>query len=336
MSPEVAEFFRDQPVFVTGATGFVGWHVADDLGRAGAQIRVLVRPGSETRLEPSGNWNAVRGDLLDRPGLVRALDGCRYLFHVAGDYRFWAREPGAILRNNATGTAQILDAARDAGIERVVVTSTPGILARNGNAIGDESRLADPRLLEGPYKRGKFAAYLETQKRIEAGQWIVAALPTAPIGPRDVKPTPTGAMIVQFLNGRIPFLARTGLNFVDVRNAARGHLQAMVRGVSGERYLLGSENLWLRDFFVRLAMLVAGARAPTRYAPYQLSYAAACCSELWARWSGREPFVTREGVKMSRYPHFFTSEKAIREIGYAPGGIDDAMRDAITYFRARE
>ena len=331
--PDVANFFAGQQVLVTGASGFIGWHVADRLVDAGARVRALVRP-TTARGEEAFEW--VEGDLLRRDSLDAALRGCRYLFHVAGDYRFWARDPREIYANNVQGTINVLDAAKAAGVESIVYTSTTGILERGTRErLAVESRLVSPAAFTGPYKRSKFEAFREAQSRADAGWPIVTALPTAPIGPHDLKPTPTGMIIVQFLNGRIPMLARTGLNFVDVRQCALGHLLAMVRGQRGERYLLGGVNLWLGEFLQKLEPF-GYHRAPHRHAPHWLSYATACVSESIAKFvRGWTPFVTRESVQMSRGPHFSSNEKAERELGYEMIGIEAAIRDAVADFAAR-
>ena len=327
------EFFAGQQVLVTGASGFIGWHVADQLGQAGAKVRALVRPATR-RHDEAFEW--FEGDLLRRDSLAAAAKDCRYVFHVAGDYRFWARDPAEIFANNVQGTINLLEAARSAGAEKIVYTSTTGILERGTlDRLATEDRLASPSSFKGPYKRSKFEAFLEAQSRAEAGWPIVTALPTAPIGPHDLKPTPTGMIIVQFLNGRIPMLARTGLNFVDVRQCALGHLLALTRGQPGQRYLLGGTNLWLGEFLQRLEPF-GKHRAPRRHAPHWLSYATACVSEMVAGFSrSRQPFVTRESVQMSRGPHFSSNEKAERELGYEANPLDAAIRDAVTDFAAR-
>lgn len=330
---EISDFFAGERVLVTGASGFIGWHVADLLSAAGAEVRALVRPTTRHGAE---RFSWVEGDLLQPETLTSALRDCRYLFHVAGDYRFWARDVREIFANNVQGTINILEAAKAAGVERLVYTSTTGILERGTpERLAREDRLAAPSTFKGPYKRSKFEAFQEAQRRADAGWPIVIALPTAPIGPHDLKPTPTGAIIVQFLKGRIPMLARTGLNFVDVRQCALGHLLAMVRGERGERYLLGGTNLWLREFLQKLEPYSAH-RAPRRHAPFWLSYATACLSETMARLSdGTHPFVTRESVQMSRGPHFSSNEKAEGALGYTSVPIDDAIRDAVADFAAR-
>jgi len=322
---------------VTGASGFIGWHVAQQLVDAGAKVRALIRPATLRRYREPEQFEWVEGDLTDRQSLDRAIKGCRYLFHVAGDYRFWARDPQAIHASNVQGTINVLEAAKAAGVEKIVVTSTTGILRRGtADQLADESQLVSPDQLCGPYKSSKFEAFLETDRRAQSGWPIVTVLPTAPIGTHDIKPTPTGMIIVQFLNGRIPMLARTGLNFVDVRQCALGHLLAMTRGRAAERYLLGGVNLWLREFLQRLEPY-SKYRAPGLHAPHWLSYATACASELVARMSSHwVPFVTRESVRMSRKPHFSSNAKAESELGYETMPIEDAIHDAVGDFSSRE
>jgi dihydroflavonol-4-reductase len=330
---DVSAFFGGHKVLVTGASGFIGWHVANKLVEAGSQVRALVRGASE-HAEEAFDW--IEGDLLHRATLDEAMRGCRYVFHLAGDYRFWAHDEREIFANNVQGTINVLESAREAEVENIVYTSTTGILERGTlERLATESRLASPSSFHGPYKRSKFEAFGEAQQRAEAGWPIVIALPTAPIGPHDVKPTPTGMIIVQFLNGRIPMLARTGLNFGDVRQCALGHLLAMVRGQRGERYLLGGTNLWLGEFLQKLEPF-ATHRAPRLHAPHWLSYATACASETLAKFVPKwKPFVTREAVQMSRGPHFSSNAKAERELGYKAIPIDDAIRDAVNDFASR-
>ena len=330
---DVVAALSGHKVLVTGASGFVGWHVATQLVAAGACVRALIRPSTKRKAE-AFEWHD--GDLLRRDSLDAAMKDCRYVFHVAGDYRFWARDPQEIFANNVQGTINVLEAARAANVEKIVCTSTTGILEPGtAEKPTNETRLASPAHFKGPYKRSKFAAYLEGQKRAAAGWPIVTALPTAPLGPHDLRPTPTGMIIVQFLNRRIPLLAHTGLNFVDVRQCARGHLLALVRGRLGERYLLGGINLWLRELLERLESY-AQHRAPRLYAPHYLSLATACVSEAVARFSGvRSPFVTREAVRMSRGPHFSSNVKAERELGYEVVPIERAVSDAVEDFAAR-
>jgi dihydroflavonol-4-reductase len=331
---DLHHFFVGQHVFITGASGFIGSHVASLLVQTGAHVRAIAR-SIKGRRDPAIHW--VAGDLLRRDSIGAAMKDCRYVFHVAGDYRFWARDPREIFANNVQGTINLLEAAKRCGVEKIVCTSTTGILEPGTpERLASEERLASPSQFKGPYKRSKFLSYLEVKKRTDTGWPIATTLPTAPIGPRDVRPTPTGMIVVAFLNGRIPLLAHTGLNFVDVRQCALGHLLSMARGQSGERYLLGGINLWLRDFLKQVE-LYGRYRTPRFYAPHWLSFLTACASEtagrLWPNWT---PFVTRESVQMSRGPHFSSNAKAENELGYFPStSIDRAIHDAVDDFVAR-
>jgi dihydroflavonol-4-reductase len=331
---DLHHFFGGQHVLVTGASGFIGSHVASLLVQTGARVRAFAR-STKGRRDPAIEW--VEGNLLCRDSIDAATKDCRYIFHVAGDYRFWARDPREIFANNVQGTINLLEAGRRRGVEKIVCTSTTGILEPGTpERLATEERLACSSQFKGPYKRSKYRSYLEVKKRVDAGWPIVTTLPTAPIGPNDVRPTPTGMIIVAFLNGRIPLLAHTGLNFVDVRHCALGHLLTMARGKSGERYLLGGINLWLRDFLKRVEPY-AHYRTPRSYAPHWLSFLTACASETAARFlPGWTPFVTRESVQMSRGPHFSSNAKARNELAYVPTfSIDQAVHDAVEDFIAR-
>ena len=331
---DLNHFFGGQQVFVTGASGFIGSHVASFLVQTGARVRAFAR-SAKGRRDRAIDW--VEGDLLCREQIEAAMKDCRYVFHVAGDYRFWAPDPREIFANNVQGTINLLEAAKRCGVEKIACTSTTGILeSGTPERLATEERLASPSQFKGPYKYSKFRSYLEAKKRADAGWPIVTTLPTAPIGPNDVRPTPTGMIVVAFLNGRIPLLAQTGLNFVDVRNCALGHLLSMARGKSGERYLLGGINLWLREF-LKLVEPYARYRTPRFYAPHWLSFLTACASETAAQFSPSWiPFVTRESVQMSRGPHFSSNAKAGHELGYVPtSSIDQAIHDAVEDFVAR-
>jgi dihydroflavonol-4-reductase len=321
-------------VLVTGARGFLGWHVAKLLLKAGAKVRGLTRSQRAPLPEEDPGIDWYEGDLTRFDELTEPLQGCRYLFHVAGDYRFWTRSPAEIFAANVDGTRNVLDAAWRAGVEKVVYTSTCGILAPKKTGEQTEQELADEGKLVGHYKRSKRRAYAVVEERTRHGWPIVTVLPTAPIGPCDLRPTPTGRIIIEFLRGRIPMIAKTGLNFVDVRDVAAGHLLALHRGISGSRYLLGCHNLWLREFLTRLEPFTKH-RAPRVVAPYWLSRAVAEVEERLAQVTGKEPFAAREAVENSRHPMFFSSSKAIFEMGYEPTGIDRAIREAVEYFRAR-
>jgi dihydroflavonol-4-reductase len=331
---DLHHFFAGQHVFVTGASGFIGSHVASLLVQTGAHVRAIAR-STRARRDSAIDW--VKGDLLRRDSIERAMKDCRYVFHVAGDYRFWARDPREIFANNVQGTINLLEAAKRCEVEKIVCTSTTGILESGTlERLATEERLGSPSQFKGPYKRSKFRSYLEVKKRTDAGWPIATTLPTAPIGPHDVRPTPTGMIVVAFLNGSIPLLAHTGLNFVDVRQCALGHLLTMTRGKPGERYLLGGINLWLCDFLKRVEPY-GRYRAPRFYAPHWLSFLTACASETAARfWPNWTPFVARESVRMSRGPHFSSNAKAENELGYVPtSSIDRAIQDAVADFVAR-
>jgi dihydroflavonol-4-reductase len=328
---DLHHFFVGQQVFITGASGFIGSHVASLLVQAGANVRALTRSTKGGR-DKSIDW--IDGDLLRRDSIEAAMKDCRYVFHVAGDYRFWARDPREIFANNVQGTINVLEVAKRRAVEKIVCTSTTGILEPGTpTRLASEERLASPSQFKGPYKRSKFLGYLEVKKRTDMGWPIATTLPTAPIGPHDLRPTPTGMIIVAFLNGKIPLLARTGLNFVDVRHCALGHLLSMARGQVGQRYLLGGINLWLRDF-LKHVQPYARYRTPRFYAPHWLSFLTACVSETAALLrQDRTPFVTLESVRMSRGPHFSSNAKAEMELGYLPtSSIDDAIHDAVKDF----
>jgi len=319
-----------KPALVTGATGFVGWHVARCLLERGRRVRALVRPGSQVReLE----LETVTGDLRDPASVERAVSGCGVVFHVAADYRLWAPDPAEMFRSNVEGARNVLQAARACGVERVVYTSTVGVVGIPANGLGDEETPVRFRDMVGPYKRSKFLAEVVATEAGRSGLPVVIVNPTAPIGDHDFKPTPTGRIVLDFLRRAMPAFIDTGLNFVDVRDVAEGHLLALERGRDGERYILGSENLTLEQFFGRLSA-VSGLPAPRRRIPYAAAYAAALLSTGWARLTGRPPRAPLDGVRMARKKMFVSSARAMRELGYDPGPIDDALRRAVEWFRS--
>jgi len=316
------------PTLVTGATGFLGWHIARLLLHRGHQVRLLTRQGGPVA---GLDCETVRGDLRDRPSLQRAVAGCRYVFHAAADYRLWLRDESEMYASNVDGTRDLLAAAHHAGVERVVYTSTVGCIGFPPNGIGDETQPTSLAQMTGPYKRSK---YLAEQAALAAAQQhdIIIVNPTAPIGERDVKPTPTGKIILDFLAGKMPAFVDTGLNLVDVHDCALGHLLALEKGRRGERYILGSENLHLREILARLARLT-GRRAPSFQIPHFIAYAAGAVSTGWAALSGREPGVPLDAVRMARQKMYASSGKAQRELGYAPSSVDDALSRAVGWFR---
>jgi dihydroflavonol-4-reductase len=318
-----------KPTLVTGASGFVGWHVARLLAQHGHRVRALVRPSSKLReldAEP------VSGDLRDAASLERAAAGCGLVFHVAADYRLWAPDPAELYRSNVDGTRNLLEAARKAGVDRVVYTSTVGCIGMSKGSEGDEAcpvRLED---MSGAYKRSKFLAEKVALEFAAAGFPVITVNPTAPVGDHDVKPTPTGKIILDFLKGAMPAFIDTGLNLVDVRDVAEGHLLACERGKPGERYILGCENLTLAGILGRLAK-IAGRPAPTMKLPYLVAYAAGVASTGWARVTGKEPMAPLDAVRMAKKKMWVSSGKAEREFGYAPGPVEAALVRAVAWFQ---
>jgi dihydroflavonol-4-reductase len=315
---------------VTGASGFLGWHVARVLLERGNSVRAFVRPGS--RVDGLGG-ETVTGDLRDAPSLERAVEGCSAVFHVAADYRLWAKDPRELYRSNVDGTRNLLAAARKAGVGRVVYTSTVGCIGIPHGGIGDESTAVSLADMAGDYKRSKFLAEQAALEFTRDGLDVVIVNPTAPIGDHDVKPTPTGKIVLDFLKGQMPAFIDTGLNVVDVRDTAVGHLLAYERGRAGERYILGSENLTLAQILHKLAG-ITGRKAPSVRLPYAVAYCAGACSTAWAELTGTPPRVPMDAVRMARKKMWVTHEKARRELGFEPGPAEAALRRAVEWFRA--
>lgn len=314
---------------VTGATGFVGWHVARLLRERGDRVRVLVRDAK--RLRESDAEVAI-GDLRDLPSLEKAVAGCGVLYHVAADYRLWAKNPAELYESNVEGTRNVLEAARRAGVERTVYTSTVGCIGIPRAGTGDEETPAGEGEMQGAYKRSKFLAEQVAIEFAQKGFPVVIVNPTAPIGDHDWKPTPTGKIVVDFIRRRMPAYVDTGLNVVDVREVANGHLLACERGRSGQRYILGAENLTLRQIFAKLEE-ISGLKAPQVQIPYAVAYAAGVASTAWAHVSGQEPRAPLDAVRMSRKKMWVGHEKAARELGYRPGPAENGLRRAVEWFR---
>jgi dihydroflavonol-4-reductase len=318
-----------KPTLVTGATGFIGWHVARKLLARGHTVRALVRPGSKVReLEVE----EATGDLRDRESLDRAVVGCGLVFHVAADYRLWAKDPGELYGSNVEGTRNLLTAARDGGVARVVYTSTVGCIGIPDEGLGSEDLEVHLEEMTGAYKRSKFQAEQVALEFASAGLPVVIVNPTAPIGDHDFKPTPTGKIVVDYLKGDMPAFVDTGLNLVDVADAAEGHLLAGERGRSGQRYILGCENLTLEQILTRLAEL-SGGKAPRWRIPYGVAYAAGLASTGWANVTGHEPRAPLDAVKMARKKMFVSVDKAKRELGFNPGPVEGALKRAVDWFR---
>ena len=317
-------------VLVTGATGFIGWHVARKLIEKGQRVRVLARDPS--KLRDLADVEIVAGDLRDRASLDRAVTGCGVVYHVAADYRLWTREPREMFRSNVDGTRQMLEAARIAGVERFIYTSTVGCIGVPAGGVGTEASPVSLNEMAGPYKRSKFLAEQVALEFAGAGFPVVIVNPTAPVGDHDFKPTPTGRIVVDFVNGKMPAYLDTGLNLVDVQDVARGHLAACERGRVGERYILGAENLTLQQIFAMLGE-ITGRPAPATRIPYAVAYAAGVVSTAWANVSGREPRAPLDGVKMARKKMWASHDKATRELGYAPGPAKGALARAAEWFK---
>ncbi|MEX2300618.1 MAG: hopanoid-associated sugar epimerase [Bryobacterales bacterium] len=320
-------------ILVTGASGFIGGHVARLLVARGQAVRVLVRPTSD--LSCIGDLRVERaiGDLCEVSTLRKAFRGCTRLFHVAADYRLWAKDPGEIYRSNVEGTRKILQVAAETGIEKVVYTSTVGALGfPKDGTLGSEDSPVSIKDMSGPYKRSKFEAEQVALKFASEGLPVVIVNPTAPVGEGDLKPTPTGKIIVDFLRGAMPAYVDTGLNLVDVRDVAAGHLLAAEKGEAGERYILGARNMTLREIFETLGVL-SGRPAPRLRLPYWMALGFGLGEAAASRLTGKEPRAPLEAVRMARHKMFVSTDKAQRELGYQPGPVEDALRRAVEWFR---
>jgi dihydroflavonol-4-reductase len=317
---------------VTGATGFVGSHVARQLLAAGQSVRVLVRPASNLKLLEGLAVESVEGDLRDAASIERAMAGARRVFHVAADYRLWTRHPEEMYESNVEGTRRLIAAAARAGVERVVYTSTVATIAvpRHGALPNEETRASIEEMI-GHYKRSKFLAEQAAVDAAKAGAPVVIVNPTAPVGPGDWKPTPTGRIILDFLRGKMPAYVDTGLNVVGVEDVAAGHLLAADKGRAGERYILGARNMTLKQILDALAA-ITGKPAPRVRLPHVVALVAGYADEMYSRLAGREPQIPVEGVKMSRHKMFVESDKAARELGYKPGKIEAALERAVRWY----
>jgi dihydroflavonol-4-reductase len=322
---------------VTGASGFVGSAVARALVAGGAPVRALVRPRSARGLPADLPLEPAVGDLDDPASLARAVAGCRSLFHVAADYRLWVPQPEAMYRTNVAGTRALLLAAAEAGVERIVYTSSVATLGRPaGGGTADETTPATLGEMIGHYKRSKYLAEQAVRELIlERGLPVVIVNPSAPVGPRDARPTPTGRMVLEAARGRMPAYVDTGLNLVHVDDVAAGHLLAFERGRVGERYILGGQDMTLGEILALIARL-SGRRPPALRLPAAALLPVALAAEGLARLRGAgEPLVTVDGVRMARKPMYFSSAKAARELGYRARPAETALADAIRWYRDR-
>ena len=321
--------------FVTGATGFLGTHVARVLAEQGASLRLLVRPTSNLKNLEGLHAETARGDLRDARSLEKAMSGCEVVFHVAADYRLWVRDPAEMYRSNVEGTRAILEAARKNGVRCVVYTSSVATIGftGNGHPADEDSPVALADMI-GHYKRSKFMAEQMAREAGRSGMCVVTVNPTTPVGEQDIKPTPTGRIVVDFLKGKFPAYVETGLNLVDVRECALGHVEALEKGRSGERYILGGENLTLKQILDKLGA-ISGLPSPKVKLPYFVAYAAGLVDQtVSGRLLHREPRATVETVRMGKKKMWASSGKAERELGWKILPADNALRRAVEWFRA--
>jgi dihydroflavonol-4-reductase len=321
--------------FVTGATGFLGSHVARALAAQGADLRLLVRSTSNLKNLEGLQAETATGDLRDPASLEKAMAGCEVVFHVAADYRLWLRDPAEMYRSNVEGTRAVLDAARKAGARCVVYTSSVATVGFTGNGRpADEDSPVSLADMIGHYKRSKFMAEQLAMEAGRSGMRVVTVNPTTPVGEQDIKPTPTGRIIVDFLKRKFPAYVETGLNLVDVRECASGHITAMEKARSGERYILGGEDLTLKQILDKLGA-ISGLPSPKVRLPYFVAYAAGAVDQtVSGTLLGREPRATIETVRMGKKKMWASSAKAERELGWKTVPADDALRRAVEWFRA--
>lgn len=321
-------------VLVTGASGFVGSAVASAFRSEGYPVRALVRASSPRANLQDASVEIATGDLLDRASVAAALRGVRYLVHAAADYRLWAPDPAEIVRTNVEGTRILMEEAQRAGVERIVYTSSVATIALTNGAPGDETSPLAPEHAVGAYKRSKVLAERLVEDMVARdGLPAVIVNPSTPIGPRDVKPTPTGQIIVEAASGRMPGYVDTGLNLVHVDDVAAGHLAALRHGRVGQRYILGGENVLLSRMLADIAELV-GRSPPRLRLPRELIFPIAYGAEAWARLTGKPPFVTVDGLRMAKKKMFFDDAKARSELGYASRPYREGLADAVAWFRA--
>ena len=317
--------------FVTGGTGFIGANLIRSLLASGYSIKALVRPHSRLDNLKNLDIEIVKSDLND-PNLSQLMKDCQVLFHVAAHYSLWQKDKKLLYINNVIGTRNILEAARKAKIERIVYTSSVAAIGvGKPGEIVDENYQSPLAELVGNYKKSKFLAEQEARKALALGQDIVIVNPTTPVGPLDLKPTPTGEIILRFLQRKMPAYVNTGLNFIDVRDVAQGHILALQKGKTGDRYILGNQNLTLKELLNKLAA-ITGLPAPTITLPLWLPLTLAWIDEYLLTTLGKQPSIPLEGVKMSKQPMFYHTTKAIRELGLPQSSLDRALRDAVNWF----
>lgn len=321
-------------VFVTGATGFLGSHVARVLAHQGAELRLLVRPTSNLKNLEGLKAETATGDLRDALSLEKAMSGCDTVFHVAADYRLWVRDPGEMYRSNVDGTRALLEAARKKGVRRVVYTSSVATIGftSDGHPADEDSPVSLANMI-GHYKRSKFMAEQIALAAGRSGMPVVTVNPTTPVGEQDIKPTPTGRIVLDFLKRKFPAYVETGLNLVDVRECARGHVAALEKGRSGERYILGGEDLTLKQILDKLGQ-ITGLPSPKIKLPYIFAFMTGVVDEaITGRLLHREPRATVDAVRMGKKKMFASSAKAERELGWKIVPVEDALQRAVEWFR---
>ncbi len=318
---------------VTGASGFIGGAVVRALVASGVQVRVTARPGNDMRHLAGVPMERVEGDLRNRESLRRALDGCRQLYHVAAHYALWAKDPSIFYDVNVTGTRTLLEVARETGIERTVYCSTIGAIGLPpGGGLGTETTPVSLDQMAGHYKRSKYLAEQEVMKLAREGLPVVIVNPSAPVGAGDVKPTPTGQVIVDFMKGRMPAYIETGMNLIDVEDVAAGHLLAMEKGRLGERYILGNRNLLLQEVFEILSRLT-GVKAPRVKLPRLAILPLAHLNEWMSSITNQPPRIPLEGIRMAKYKMHYDCSKALKELGLPQTPVEVALNKAVKWFR---
>ena len=319
-------------VLVTGATGFIGGNVVRAFEARGYEVRALLRPGSSTLNIKDTGVETAQGDIRDRESVARALKGCQALVHCAALYTYWSPDPRLIYEINVTGTRVVFEEALRAEIERSIFTSTVSTVGKNGGGIGTEEIEASPKELVGHYKKSKYLAEREVIGVAQKGLPVVVVNPTSPVGAWDVKPTPTGRMVLDFVRGRIPAYINTGMNVVDVEDVATGHVLALEKGNPGERYLLGNQNVTLKQLF-KLLERVSEKKAPKVRMPIWLAMGAGYLDGLVeGKLLKREPFIPLEGLKVSRKPEYVNCSKAIEELGLPQSSVEGALDKAVRWF----
>jgi dihydroflavonol-4-reductase len=322
--------------FVTGGTGFIGASIVRELLRDGCEVRVLARPGSDRRNLDGLEIEIWEGDLSDRGSLIRGLAGCQTLFHAAADYRLWTRNPASMYEVNVGGTRTVLAAALEAGVEKVVYTSSVGTLGNPGDGTpGTERTPVDFSQMVGDYKKSKFLAERAAEEFLTKGLPLVIVNPSTPVGPRDIKPTPTGKIIVDFLNRKMPAYLDTGLNLLDVEACARGHILAAQKGRIGEKYILGNQNVTLAGIFATLSE-ITGLRAPRVKLPYRPILWAAYANQALSALTGKEPLIPLAGVQMAAKFMYFDSSKAVAELGLPQTPVRESLERAVAWFRSHD